>query len=205
MKSFILIVIAIVTVGCSVVKGPKFKSLEKADRDSAIIFLYRRDLGLYQSFLEPSIEINGSEVAELAEETYKRVVIAPGEYQIGLRPHAIAGNPDIDMNITVKKGERRYIEILDPVMFIGNTMGQGWKDRRKKSSIISEVSLSIKPFDFFEFMDPKPTPTLETVKADQRKATPPLISGGFARPLSIISEVHKSTAIPFLKKMKRSI
>lgn len=116
-----IICLTFILSGCgfATATGPQFIKPEAVSDDYALLYFYRGDFGNNQSAYTPSIYINNVKAIELKRSAYSVLKLNQGKYTILFKHIAIAGYPDLNMEIDIKNGERRYIEVYDPVSVSG--------------------------------------------------------------------------------------
>ncbi len=171
-RIFSVVVLSLLVAGCTVAKGPKFTSLEGINKDIAILYFYRPNLGYWQSAYTPWLELNDEEFVDLHKGGYTRIYVEAGKYKLALKTNILSGNPDVDTLLTVRKGDRRFFEVKDPVSVKYIDTPEEKAEIRKDWSYLKKIN------------------------------TPMTTNGFLSTWSSFLNEVPKSKALEILKKLR---
>jgi hypothetical protein len=106
--------LAVLLQACATATGPSYSKVP-VDPAKATIYIYRLDLGWWQSAYTPTILIDGKRFVELPKNGYSYTVVEPGTHTLGMRHNFLSGFPNVDGPIEVAAATEYFISVRDPV------------------------------------------------------------------------------------------
>ncbi|WP_020182102.1 DUF2846 domain-containing protein [Methylotenera sp. 1P/1] len=116
LRIWTLIFIALIS-GCATASGPAFKKADNAAQNNALIYVYRKDMGHWQSAYSPTFILDGTDVASMPREGYLELNIRPGEHTFEFKHNYLAGYHPVKLTIPILSGQVYYLRISDPINF----------------------------------------------------------------------------------------
>ena len=131
---FLLLAFVFILNGCASATGPVFKSAE-ISKDKALIYVYRKDLGHWQSAYSPTFILDEKDIASLPREGYLQLYVTSGEHTFGFKHNFLAGYKPVSLNMTISAGQIYYLKISDPIGFEGRSCPAGFLCTNYRSEI----------------------------------------------------------------------
>lgn len=110
-----IIISALFLGACATASGPLYVPASNVSKDKAVVYIYRPNLGYWQSAYTPAILANDEKVMELKKGGYRFINLLPGKHKIGMKHNPLSGYPYIELPIEVEGGNTYFISVKDPV------------------------------------------------------------------------------------------
>lgn len=104
-------------IGCATANGPAFKRVEHAPENNAVVYIYRKDMGHWQSAYSPTLIVDNVEVASMPREGVLELTISSGQHTFGYRHNFMAGYKPVNLDLEILSGKIYYLKISDPISF----------------------------------------------------------------------------------------
>lgn len=103
-------------ISCATATGPLFEHAQAVDQH-ALIYVYRKDLGHWQSAYSPTFLMDNKEIASIPREGYLALNVASGEHTFGFEHNFLAGYKPVNIPLKVLPNQIYYLKISDPISF----------------------------------------------------------------------------------------
>jgi hypothetical protein len=110
----VIVLFALLQSGCVAATGPLFMTAP-IPQSQAVIYIYRKDLGYWQSAYTPTIFVDEQALADLPREGYCYTHVAAGTHKIAFKHNFLAGYPKVEIVVQVTAGQSYFIRVDDPV------------------------------------------------------------------------------------------
>jgi len=153
MKKLLLsALLVILIVGCASADGPTFNTLSESKQSYGLFYFFRGDFGSSQSAYTPSLLIDGQKFVEIKRNAFTYIYIPEGVHELSFRANILSGYPSLDAKIIVRSGEKRFVEIFDPVSVSGRTLTytSNMKEYKESDAVVALTGKKYEKPSIFE-------------------------------------------------------
>ena len=119
MTRYLLVCFLLVTfgniMGCTTAKGPLFVPATAPEAANTLLYVYRKNLGHFQSAYTPNVYIDDKPFVKLLREGYCYTYLIPGNHTITFKHVFLAGHPKVDLPIFMEANKTYFVRVSDPI------------------------------------------------------------------------------------------